>query len=96
MIIETIPHLPQVNDLKYKAIEEKWTIDRFDPALSDTISSRVMNIEPGAIISGYLIVVTPGTDCNVTELSFIANGQKLIVPVRKDRVVMKTGNIRKF
>lgn len=94
--IETEPALPIINDLNYRATTENWKVDRLDPVHADTIQARVLNIPPGTTVSGYLIVESPKAQCNVETIKVTNNEIIQTVEVRKEKVLMKTGNIRRF
>lgn len=93
--IETEPKLEIVNDLNYRATTEKWPVDRYDPVHADTLQSRVLNIEPGNTVSGYVIVKTPRAMCNVDAITVSNKDISVTIPVRKEKVLMKTGNVRR-
>lgn len=89
VVIETIPSLPIITDLRYRAISEKWNIDSQDPVFSDSLLSRVASIEPGAMVTGYIVVETKNAHCNIDTISISAGDQVQEIPIRKDRVVFK-------
>ncbi len=96
VLIETEPGLTIINDLNYRATAEKWPVDRKDPVYADTIQARTLNIPPDTTISGYLIVESPKAQCNIDAVSVTSKGINVTVGVRKEKVLMKTGNIRRY
>ena len=96
VLIETEPGLTIINDLNYRATAEKWPVDRLDPVHADTIQARTLNIPPDTTISGYLIVESPKAQCNIDAVSVTSKGINVTVGVRKEKVLMKTGNIRRY
>ncbi len=89
VVIETIPNLPIITDIRYRAISEKWNVDSHDPVFSDSLLSRVASIEPGEMVTGYIVVETRNAHCNIDTISISAGDQVQEIPIRKDRVTFK-------
>ncbi len=95
VVIEITPAVPIITDLRYRAISEKWNVNVNDPSFSDSLLSRVASIEPGASVSGYIVVETRNAHCNIDMVAISAGDQIQEIPVRKDRVSFKRPNTRR-